>query len=131
MKPIHPQGWPAPRGYSNGMLADNGVLFVAGQIGWDANGKLMQGFVAQFRQALWNVRNIVEAAGGKPEQIGRLTWYVTDLEQYRAHVRDIGTAYREIMGRHFPAMAVVEVRGLVEKDALIEIEATAVLSGKA
>ena len=127
MKPVNPQGWPAPRGYSNGMLADNGVLFVAGQIGWDADGKLALGFVAQFRQALVNIKQVVESAGGRPEQIGRLTWYVTDLEQYRSHMHEVGMAYRDVMGRHFPAMAVVEVRGLVEKDALVEIEATAVL----
>jgi len=128
MKPVHPPGWPQPRGYSSGMLAENGLLFVAGQIGWDADGKLAQGFVAQFRQALLNIKAVVEAAGGRPEQIGRLTWYVTDLGQYRAHMREVGAAYREVMGRHFPAMAVVQVAGLVEKDALVEIEATAVLS---
>ncbi len=131
MKPIQPPGWPPPRGYSNGMLADNGVLFVAGQIGWDTDGKLVQGFVAQFRQALLNIRAVVESAGGRPEQIGRLTWYVTDLGQYRAHMREVGAAYREVMGKHFPAMTVVEVRNLVERDALVEIEATAILGPNA
>ena len=131
MKPVNPAGWPNPRGYSNGMLAENGVLFVAGQIGWDSQGKLARGFVAQFRQALLNIKSVVEAAGGRTDQIGRLTWYVTDLEQYRTQAREIGAAYREIMGKHFPTMAVVEVSGLVERDALVEIEATAVLAQKA
>ena len=127
MKPINPDGWPTPRGYANAMLAENGVLFVAGQIGWDAQGKLKPDFVGQFRQALANIRSIVEAAGGRVEQIARLTWFVTDLEQYRGNGRELGAAYREVMGRHFPAMTVVEVKGLVEKDALIEIEASAVI----
>lgn len=127
MKAINPEGWPPPRGYSNAMLADNGVLFVAGQIGWDAHGKLKPDFVGQFRQALANIRSVVEAAGGRVEQIARLTWFITDLEQYRANGREVGAAYRDVMGRHFPAMTVVEVKGLVEKDALIEIEASAVL----
>jgi enamine deaminase RidA (YjgF/YER057c/UK114 family) len=127
VKAINPEGWPPPRGYSNAMLAENGVLFVAGQIGWDAQGKLAPDFVGQFRQALANIRSVVEAAGGRVEQIARLTWFVTDLEQYRANGREIGAAYREVMEKHYPAMTVVEVKGLVEKDALIEIEASAVL----
>jgi enamine deaminase RidA (YjgF/YER057c/UK114 family) len=127
VKAINPEGWPPPRGYANAMLAENGVLFVAGQIGWDAQGKLAPDFVSQFRQALANIRSVVEAAGGRVEQIARLTWFVTDLDQYRANGREIGAAYREVMGRHFPAMTVVEVKGLVEKEALIEIEASAVL----
>lgn len=128
MKSINPEGWPQPRGYANAMLAENGVLFIAGQIGWDAQGKLAPDFVSQFRQALANIRTIVESAGGRLEQIARLTWYVTDLEQYRANGRDIGAAYRDVFGKHFPAMTVVEVKSLVEKDAFVEIEATAVLS---
>jgi enamine deaminase RidA (YjgF/YER057c/UK114 family) len=128
VKPINPEGWPQPRGYANAMLAKNGVLFIAGQIVWDVQGKLAPDFVSQFRQALSNIHAIVESAGGRVEQIARLTWYVTDLEQYRAKGREIGTAYREILGKHFPAMTVVEVKSLVEKDALIEIEATAILS---
>ena len=130
MKHVNPEGWPQPRGYANAMLADNGVLFIAGQIGWDAQGRLAPDFVSQFRQALANIRTIVESAGGRVEQIARLTWYVTDVEQYRAKARDIGAAYRELLGKHFPAMTVVEVSSLVEKDALVEIEATAVLDGQ-
>jgi enamine deaminase RidA (YjgF/YER057c/UK114 family) len=128
VKAINPEGWPTPRGYSNAMLAENGVLFIAGQIGWDVQGKLKPDFVGQFRQALANIRSVVEAAGGRVEQIARLTWFVTDLEQYRANGREIGAAYREIMGRHFPAMTVIEVKSLVEKGALIEIEASAVIT---
>jgi enamine deaminase RidA (YjgF/YER057c/UK114 family) len=127
VKAINPEGWPPPRGYSNAMLAENGVLFIAGQIGWDAQGKLAPDFVGQFRQALANIRSVIEAAGGRVEQIARLTWFVTDLDQYRANGREVGAAYRDVMGRHFPAMTVVEVKGLVEKEALIEIEASAVL----
>lgn len=127
MKPINPKGWPQPKGYANGMLADDGTLFVAGQIGWDAEGKLAPDFVSQLRQALHNIRAVMEEAGGRVDQIGRLTWYVTDLAQYRAHLREVSAAYREALGAHFPAMAVVEVRGLVEKDALVEIEATAII----
>jgi len=128
MKPINPEGWPQPRGYANAMLAENGVLFIAGQIGWDVQGKLAPDFVSQFRQALTNIRTIVETAGGRVDQIARLTWYVTDLEQYRAKGPEIGAAYRDVIGKHFPAMTVVEVSSLVEKGALIEIEATAVLT---
>ena len=127
MKPINPQGRPQPKGYANGMLSENGVLFVAGQIGWNAAGRFAPDFASQVRQALLNIRVVVEEAGGRVDQIGRLTWYVTDLAQYRAHLREVGAAYREALGPHFPAMAVVEVRGLVEKDALVEIEATAII----
>jgi len=128
VKSINPEGWPQPRGYANAMLAENGVLFIAGQIGWDTQGRLAPDFMGQFRQALANIRTIVETAGGRVEQIARLTWYVTDLEQYRAKGHEIGAAYREVFGKHFPAMTVVEVKSLVEKDALVEIEATAILS---
>ena len=128
MKTINPQSWPQPKGYANGMLSESGVLLVAGQIGWDAQGKFADGFVGQVKQALLNIRTIVEEAGGRADQIGRLTWYVTDLGHYRDSARAIGTAYREVMGKHFPAMAVVEVSGLVEREALVEIEATAFIA---
>ncbi|HEX4534890.1 MAG TPA: RidA family protein [Rhizomicrobium sp.] len=128
MKAINPQGWPQPKGYANGMLAENGVLLVAGQIGWDTEGKFADGFAAQVKQALLNIRAVVEAAGGRVDQIGRLTWYVTNLELYRNSGREIGAAYREAFGKNFPAMAVVEVSGLVEREALVEIEATAVIA---
>lgn len=130
MRPINPAELGAPRGYSNGMLAPAGgrLLFVAGQIGWDAQQKLAASDLAgQFRQALCNVLGVVREAGGQPEHIGRLTIYVTDKGEYLRDVRAIGAGYRELMGKHFPAMALVEVAALLEPGAKVEIEATAVL----
>lgn len=123
MKLVNPPGWPRPSGYSNGVI-ENGILFVSGQVGWDETGVFAAGLVAQIRQALLNICAVVEAAGGKPDQIVRLTWYVTDRQTYKARLAEIGAAYRETIGRHFPAMSVVEVSGLVEDEALVEIEAT-------
>jgi len=130
MQVINPESLGAPRGYSNGMLAPAGgrILFVAGQIGWGAGQKLVSdGFAAQFGQALRNVLTVVEAAGGRPEHVGRLTVYVTDKQEYLDALRDVGGAYRSLMGKHYPAMALVEVRALVEPGARVEIEATAVV----
>lgn len=127
---LNPQALGAPKGYSNGVLAPAGgrLLFVAGQIGWNAEQKLASpDMVGQFAQALSNVVTVVEAAGGKPEHVARLTVYVTDKQLYLQATRQIGTQYREIMGRHFPAMALVQVADLLEEGALVEIEATAVL----
>jgi enamine deaminase RidA (YjgF/YER057c/UK114 family) len=125
-----------PRGYAHGMLfpASGRVLFVAGQIGWDAQERLAEGEPAaaiapQFEQALRNVVTVVREAGGRPEHIGRLTVYVTDKRAYVAARREIGQAYRRVMGRHYPAMALVQVAALLEDRALVEIEATAVLPG--
>lgn len=126
---ILPEGWPAPRGYANGMVAQGRVLVTGGLVGWDAAGIFAEGFLPQLRQTLINIKAVVEAGGGRVEDIVRLTWYVTDIAAYRASLKDMGPAYREIMGRHFPAMAVVQVVALVEPAALIEIEATAVISG--
>jgi enamine deaminase RidA (YjgF/YER057c/UK114 family) len=123
MKFVNPAGWPRPSGYSNGVI-ENGFLFVSGQVGWDEKGNFDPGLVAQIRQTLRNICAIIEAAAGKPEQIVRLTWYVTDRRAYKSQLAEIGAAYREIIGRHFPAMAVVEVSGLVEGEAQVEIEAT-------
>ena len=129
IEPIEPEGWPRAKGYSDGMLAPAGsrILFVAGQIGWSADRKLVgQGdFGAQFAQALKNVVAVVRAAGGKPEHLVRVTLYVTDKRAYVAKRAEIGDAWREIVGRHYPAMALVEVAGLLEPGALVEIEATA------
>ena len=127
---INPEALGAPRGYSNGVLASQGrLLFVAGQIGWDADETLVSSdFVAQFERALVNVTCVVEAAGGQASDICRLTMYVTDKGLYLDRLRDVGAAYRRCMGKHFPAMALVEVAGLVEAGALVEIEATAVIS---
>jgi len=124
---IQPEGWPAPRGYSNGMAGHGRIVLVGGQIGWNAEGRFPDGFLAQVRQALANVVAVVRAAGGGPEHIGRLTWYVTDMAAYRAALKDLGPVYREAMGRHFPAMALVQVVSLVEPEAMVEIEATAIL----
>jgi enamine deaminase RidA (YjgF/YER057c/UK114 family) len=127
MTAVNPAHWPRPSGYSNGVVAGNGMLFIAGQIGWNEEQAFSADFVEQVRQALLNIVAVLEAAGGSPDQIARLTWYVTDRQEYKARVREVGAAYREIMGRHFPAMAVLEVKGLVEDEARVEIEATAFL----
>jgi enamine deaminase RidA (YjgF/YER057c/UK114 family) len=125
---IQPDGWLRPRGYSNGMLARGRVLVTAGQIGWDAQEKLVgDDFLSQFTQALKNVLAVVNKAGGKAEHIVRLTIYTTELDAYRNNVREVGAAYREVLGKHFPAMALIGVAGLVDIGALVEIECTAVL----
>lgn len=132
MKPeiINPEALGAPRGYSNGVLFRSGaILFVAGQIGWDERQRIVDGgFAAQFHQALRNVLAVVKAAGGAPESIGRLTIYVTSKQAYLDALSHVGVAYREAMGRHYPAMALVEVTALLEPGALVEIEATAVVA---
>lgn len=125
---VEPAGWPQPRGYSNGTIAHGRFLAVAGQVGWNERGEIVSDdFVEQAAQALRNVVAVVAAAGGAPEQVVRLTWYVTDKERYRESARALGTAYRAIFGAHFPAMTLVEVRGLLEDRAVVEIEATAIL----
>lgn len=133
IEPVQPAGWAAPKGYSNGMVASGGrTVYVAGQIAWDADQNLVGAggdFAAQFRQALANVRAVVEAAGGGPQHLVRLTIYVTDKRAYLADLRSIGAIYREVLGRHFPAMALVQVADLLEEGALVEIEGTAVVPG--
>ena len=124
---VLPEGWPQPRGYANGMVAEGKVLMTGGLVGWDAGGVFAKGFVAQVGQTLANIKAVVEAGGGKVEDIVRLTWYVTDIEAYRNSLSELGPAYRANFGRHFPAMAVVAVAALVEPEAMVEIEATAVL----
>lgn len=126
---ILPEGWPQPRGYANGMVAAGRVLVTGGLVGWDAQGVFAKGFVGQLRQTFLNIRAVVEAGGGRVEDIVRLTWYVTDIETYRASLKEMGPVYREAFGRHFPAMAVVAVAALVEPEAMVEIEATAVVGG--
>jgi len=128
MKILQPPGWPRPRGYSNGIAARGTVVFVGGQIGWNAEGRFeSDDFAAQARQALANVVAVLAEAGGKPEHIARMTWYVTDRREYVAAYKAVGAAYREIIGRHFPAMTAVEVAALIEDRAKVEIEATAVI----
>ncbi|PKP84388.1 MAG: enamine deaminase RidA [Alphaproteobacteria bacterium HGW-Alphaproteobacteria-2] len=125
---IHPEGWAPAKGYANGVLTADGRLFIGGQIGWTAGQRFeSRDFVGQAEQALRNILAVVEAAGGAPEHITRLTWYVTDKREYLARQGEMGAAYRRVLGRHFPAMTMVVVAGLVEDEALVEIEATAVI----
>ena len=124
---LQPPGWPRPKGYANGIAGTGRLVFVAGQIGWDAEQRFADGLVAQIGQALRNVLAVLAEAGGGPQHIARMTWYITDIPAYRACVRDLGPVWRDCMGRHFPAMAVVGVTELVEPAALVEIEATALL----
>ena len=126
---VHPEGWKPTKGYSSGMVAEGRTLHVAGQIGWNAEQRFERhDFTGQAAQALRNVLAVVEAAGGEATDIVRLTWYVTDKRDYLSKQREVGEAYRTVMGRHFPAMTLVAVSGLVEDEALVEIEATAVLA---
>lgn len=126
LKEIHPEGWAPALGYANGILAEDGTLHVGGQIGWDENKQFVSGdFVDQMEQVLCNIVAIVQAAGGDVSDIARLTWFVTDKQEYLARQRDVGQAYRRVMGRHFPAMSMLVVKELVEDQALVEIEATA------
>jgi enamine deaminase RidA (YjgF/YER057c/UK114 family) len=126
---INPEGWAPAKGYANGMLTDDGTLYVGGQIGWTAAQVFeTDDFVDQMEQALRNIVAVVAAAGGRVEDLTRLTWFVTDKREYLARQREVGEAYRRVLGRHFPTMSVVVVAGLIEDRALIEIEATAVLS---
>ena len=125
---ILPEGWPRPKGYANGVVAGGRSLFIAGMIGWDAQGVFhSDDFGAQARQALDNIVQVLRAAGGKPENIVRMTWYVTDKREYLAASREVGRAFREIIGCYDVAMTAVEVKALIEDRAKVEIEATAVL----
>jgi enamine deaminase RidA (YjgF/YER057c/UK114 family) len=127
-KSLLPAGWRQPRGYANGMVAQGRMVFTGGLIGWDADEVLADGFAAQARQTFENILAILAEAGAGPEHLVRLTWYVVDVAEYQANLREIGQAYREVIGRHYPAMAVVQVVRLVEPAARIEIEATAVIA---
>jgi enamine deaminase RidA (YjgF/YER057c/UK114 family) len=134
MKPrtIHPEGWAPALGYANGMLMADGTLHIGGQIGWDENKQFVEGgFIPQMEQALTNIVAIVRAAGGDVDDIGRLTWYVTDKAEYLAKQREVGEVYRRVMGRHFPAMSMLIIRELVEDEAMVEIEATAYIANPA
>jgi enamine deaminase RidA (YjgF/YER057c/UK114 family) len=122
-----PDGWPRPSGYANGMTAKGRIVVTGGVVGWDVMENLSDSFVAQVRQALLNIRAILAEGGAGPENLVRLTWYVVDMDEYRAARRELGRVYREIIGAHYPAMAVVEVKGLLEPKARVEIEATAVV----
>ena len=123
-----PAGWKQPKGYANGVAASGTLVFVAGQIGWTAEERFeTDDFAGQTRQALSNVLAVLQEAGGGPEHVTRLTWYVTDKHEYLGALSAVGAAYRDVMGRHYPAMTLVEVRALVEDRAKVEIEATAVI----
>ncbi|MYN47360.1 RidA family protein [Pseudoduganella sp. FT93W] len=128
MEFLQPPGWARPRGYSNGVAASGRMVFVSGMIGWDGQGVFhSDDFAAQVRQALLNVVAVLAEAQARPEHIVRMTWYVLDKREYVAAYKEIGTAYREIIGKHFPAMTAVQVAGLVEDRARVEIEVTAVI----
>lgn len=133
MTVINPEALGQPRGYSNGMLFEGGsLLFIAGQVGWDRDSRIVSDdFAEQFAQALENVLAVVRQAGGGPESVGRLLIFVTDKNEYSSRLRDIGTAYRQLMGKHFPAMTLVEVSSLLEHLAKVEIEALAVIPATA
>jgi enamine deaminase RidA (YjgF/YER057c/UK114 family) len=123
-----PAGWPPPRGYNNGIVAEGRQIFVAGQIGWDAQGRFGSSHMAgQVKQSLQNIVAVLAAANARPEHIVRLTWYVTSRDEYHAELKQIGEAYRAIVGKHFPVMSVVQVVALMETQAKVEIEATAVI----
>lgn len=124
---LQPVGWPMPKGYANGMTAEGRVVVTGGVVGWDSNGVFPQGFLDQVRQTLSNIVAILREGGAGPEHLVRLTWYVVDVEEYLADPKALGRLYRETIGAHFPAMAVVQVVRLVEKAARVEIEATAVV----
>ena len=131
MQILQPPTWAKPRGFANGIAASGKLVFIAGQVGWTGEAKWeAHDFAGQFKQTLKNIVEVLAQAGGKPEHIVRLTWYVIDKQEYLAALKDVGVAYRAVMGRHFPTMAVVQVTGLVEPEAKLEIEATAVLPEK-
>jgi enamine deaminase RidA (YjgF/YER057c/UK114 family) len=128
MKFLQPPNWPRPKGYANGVATRGSLVFLSGIVGWNARGEFAASdFTSQVRQALLNIVEILKEAKAKPEHIARMTWYVLDKDEYMAAAGEMGAAYREIIGRHYPAMTVVEVSGLVEPNARVEIEVTAVV----
>lgn len=125
---LQPEGWVTPKGYANGVAARGTMVFTGGQIGWNAQQQFeSDDFIAQTKQTLLNVRAVLEADGAGPEHLVRLTWYVTDRNEYNSRLKELGAVYREVLGKNFPAMACVQVAGLMEERAKIEIEATAVI----
>ena len=128
MKILQPPGWARAKGFSNGIAAQGNLVFIAGQIGWTGDCRWeARDFAGQFRQAIKNILAVLAEANGKPEHIVRLTWYVLDKQEYLNSLKSVGEAYRELMGKHYPTMAVVQVSGLMENEARLEIEATAVV----
>jgi enamine deaminase RidA (YjgF/YER057c/UK114 family) len=125
---LQPPAWARAKGFSNGIAASGKLVFIAGQVGWTGQGEWKEkSFAGQFRQTIQNILDVLAEARGKPEHIVRLTWYVLDRDEYLASLKEVGAAYRELMGKHYPTMAVVQVSGLVERNARLEIEATAVI----
>ena len=130
MKILLPHGWPRPNGYSNGIAVDSGrLVFIAGVVGWDSNGVFQtEDLVEQLRQVLLNTRDIMAEGGARPENLARMTWYITDKQEYLSQLKEIGAVYRDVMGKNYPAMACVQVAGLIEDKARIEIETTCVVA---
>ena len=127
MRFLQPELWKRPKGYANGVEVTGRLVFVSGMIGWDAEGTLAEGFAGQVRQTLLNIVAVLAEAGARPEHLVRMNWYVIDKQEYVGAYKEIGAIYREIIGRHFPAMTAVQVAGLIEDGARVEIEATAVV----
>ena len=128
MQILQPPSWARAKGFSNGIVASGKMVFIAGQVGWTGQGEWKEKtFAGQFRQTIRNILDVLAEAKGKPEHIVRMTWYVLDRDEYLASLKEVGATYRELMGRHYPTMAVVQVSGLVEREAKLEIEATAVI----
>jgi enamine deaminase RidA (YjgF/YER057c/UK114 family) len=128
MQILQPPDWAEPKGYANGIRAQGELVFVAGQVGWDETGTFRaQDFVGQVRQCLENTLAVLSEAGAGPDHIVRMTWYITDREEYLSNLEGMGLAYRELMGRHFPTMSMVEVAALIEPEAMVEVETTAVV----
>jgi enamine deaminase RidA (YjgF/YER057c/UK114 family) len=128
MEILNPPGWPRPKGYSNGIVARGRMVFVAGMVGWTPEEKFeTDDFAGQVRQALTNIVAVLKEAGAGPEHIVRMTWFITDKDEYLNAAKEIGAAYRDIIGRHYPVMAVIVIKGLIEEGGKVEIEATAVV----
>lgn len=127
MQFLNPPSWPAPKGYANGVSAKGRLIVTGGVVGWDEQERFPSDFIAQVRQALENIVAVLAEGDARPEHIVRLTWYITDKLEYKARLREMGEVYRAVLGRHFPAMAMVQVVALIEDEAMVEIEATAVV----
>ncbi|WP_439404861.1 RidA family protein [Bradyrhizobium sp. DASA03076] len=127
LRVLQPSGWPQPKGYANGITAEGRLVVTGGVVGWDVAGRFADGFVAQVRQTLENIVAILAEGGARPDHLVRLTWYVVDMDEYVANLKALGKAYREVVGTHYPSMALVQVVRLVEPSARVEIEATAVV----
>ena len=128
LKPLQPSGWPIPRGFSHGMMGSGRMIFVGGQVGMDSEGRFAPGFLAQTQQALRNLVAVLAEAGASPQNIARITWYVLDMREYHASLPALGPAWHAVMGRHYPAMTLLQVSALVEPEARLEIEATALMA---